>query len=177
MRTNLTPAARGITVAVMALLPMLAAAQDPLTTRCESAPILTQFTVFSETGRMPPDLVRFLADAALQKVEPYKAFDNVYYVGICWVSAWLITSPRGHVLIDSLYEPYTDQLLDNIRRLGHDPKDIKLVVHDAWPPRSCRRCRPIEAVAPARHALRDVGRRLARGRRGGLAVHWKAPGR
>ena len=57
-------------------------------------PVRDVYTVFSESGRMPPDLSRFLADAALQKVEPYKAFDNVYYVGICWVSSWLITSPR-----------------------------------------------------------------------------------
>lgn len=120
--------ARATAAAVVALLPLLAAAQDPLTTRCESAPIGALFTVFGETGRMPPDLRRFLDDAALQKIEPYKAFDNVSYVGICWVSAWLITSPRGHVLIDSLYHPYTDILLDNIRRLGHDPKDIRLVV-------------------------------------------------
>jgi hypothetical protein len=67
-------------------------------------------------------------DAALNKIEPYKAFDNVYYVGICWVSAWLITSPNGHVLIDTLYGPYTSQMLGNIRALGFDPKDIKLVV-------------------------------------------------
>jgi metallo-beta-lactamase class B len=111
-----------------AMLPVPAAAQEPLTTRCESGPIGALFAVFGDTGRMPPDLGRFLADAALQKVEPYKAFDNVFYVGICWVSAWLITSPRGHVLIDTLYGPYTEVLLDNIRRLGHDPKDIKLVV-------------------------------------------------
>lgn len=128
MRPRFLQAARGTAAATIALLPVLGVAQDPLTTRCESAPIVALFTVFGETGRMPPDLGRFLADAALQKVEPYKAFDNVYYVGICWVSAWLITSPRGHVLIDSLYDPYTNQLLDNIRRLGHDPKDIKLVV-------------------------------------------------
>lgn len=76
---------------------------------------------------MPPDLGRFIADATLQKIEPYKAFDNVYYVGICWVSAWLLTSPHGHVLIDTLYGPYSDTLLDNIRALGFDPKDIKLV--------------------------------------------------
>src|SRR5262249_27156572 len=37
--------------------------------------------------------------------------------------------PRmGHVLIDTLYGPYSDKLLDNIRALGFDPKDIKLVV-------------------------------------------------
>lgn len=105
-----------------------AVAQDPLTTRCESAPIAALFKVFGETGRMPPDLGRFLQSAALQKIEPYKAFDNVYYVGICWVSAWLITSPKGHVLIDTLYGPYTLQMLENIRRLGFDPKDIRQVV-------------------------------------------------
>jgi metallo-beta-lactamase class B len=104
------------------------AAQEPLTTRCESAPIAGLFKVFGDTGRMPPDLGRFLRDAALQKVEPYKAFDNVHYVGICWVSAWLITSPTGHVLIDTLYGPYTEPMLDNIRKLGFDPKDIKQVV-------------------------------------------------
>jgi metallo-beta-lactamase class B len=105
-----------------------AAAQQPLTTHCESAPIAALFTVFGETDRMPPDLGRFLQDAALQRIEPYKAFDNVHYVGICWVSAWLITSPSGHVLIDTLYGPYTETMLENIRRLGFDPKDIRQVL-------------------------------------------------
>lgn len=113
----------------LALLAVEASAQEqPLTTKCESAPLMAVFQVFSETGRMPPNFVKFIEDAALQRIEPYKAFDNVYYVGICWVSAWLITSPNGHVLIDTLYGPYTSQMLSNIRALGFDPKDIKLVV-------------------------------------------------
>jgi len=89
---------------------------------------MAAFAGFFETGRMPQNLSRFLGDVALNKIEPYKAFDNVYYVGICWVSAWLLTSPQGHVLIDTLYGPYTDQLLATIRALDFDPKDIKLVV-------------------------------------------------
>ena len=116
-------------IAALALLSAQVSAQEqPLTTKCESAPLMAAFTVFSETGRMPPNMVKFIGDAALNKIEPYKAFDNVYYVGICWVSAWLISSPTGHVLIDTLYGPYTSQLLGNIRTLGFDPKDIKLVV-------------------------------------------------
>ena len=99
----------------------------PLTTKCESAPLMAAFVMFGETGRMPPDLVRFLSDATLQRIESYKVFENIYYVGICWVSAWLITSPNGHILIDSLYGQYTDQLLANVRAVGFDPKDIKLV--------------------------------------------------
>ena len=116
-------------VAAISLLSVQASAQEqPVTTKCESAPLIAAFTVFSETGRMPPNMVKFIGDAALNKIEPYKAFDNVYYVGICWVSAWLITSPSGHVLIDTLYGPYTSQLLENIRTVGFDPNDIKLVV-------------------------------------------------
>ncbi|MCW5660265.1 MAG: MBL fold metallo-hydrolase [Burkholderiaceae bacterium] len=118
----------GLITAALMLVAGSVAAQEPLTTRCESAPIAGLFKVFGDTGRMPPDLGRFLQSAALQKVEPYKAFDNVHYVGICWVSAWLITSPTGHVLIDTLYGPYTEPMLDNIRKLGFDPKDIKQVV-------------------------------------------------
>lgn len=121
-------AARSLVSLGLAATAISAAAQNPLTTRCESAPIAAMFTVFGDTGRMPPDLGRFLQDAALQQIAPYKVFDNVYYVGICWVSAWLITSPKGHVLIDTLYGPYTDKLLDNVRAMGFDPADIKQVV-------------------------------------------------
>lgn len=116
-------------VAALALLSVQASAQEyPLTTKCESAPLMAVFNELSETGRMPQRMVRFMGDVAHNKVEPFKAFDNVYYVGICWVSAWLITSPKGHVLIDTLYEPFTGQMLGHIRALGFDPKDIKLVV-------------------------------------------------
>lgn len=120
---------REIALAVAgALCAGAASAQESLTSRCESAPIAALFKVFGDTGRMPPDLGRFLQTASLQKIEPYKAFDNVHYVGICWVSAWLITSPKGHVLVDALYGPYTEPMLDNIRKLGFDPQDIRQVV-------------------------------------------------
>ena len=133
MQTRLDQPPRSIAARMLLALGLSASAffanaQQPLTTNCESAPIAAQFAAFGDTGRMPPELGRFLQDEGLQRMEPYKAFDNVYYVGICWVSAWLITSPKGHVLIDTLYGRYTAPMLDNIRRLGFDPKDIKQVL-------------------------------------------------
>ena len=113
---------------LLALPPIPAAAQTPIPQRCESDAINALAAPFLAGGRMSPELAKFLGDADLQKMDPYMAFDNVAYVGVCWVSAWLLTSPRGHVLIDSLYASYTDELLDKIRRLGYDLKDIKLVV-------------------------------------------------
>lgn len=64
----------------------------------------------------------------LQKVPPFKAFDNLYYVGVGWVSSWLVTTNQGLILIDTLEERYVDHLLDGITKLGFDPRDIKYVL-------------------------------------------------
>ena len=47
------------------------------------------------------------------------------------MSTWLIPTTHGLIMIDSSQEPYVDHVLDNIRNLGFDPKDIKyiLIVH------------------------------------------------
>lgn len=102
-------------------------ATSPLT-GCPSATIDQLFNDFGRTGKMPPELKRWMNDAKAQTIEPYQAFDNVYYVGICWVSAWLIKTSDGPVLIDTLYEPYTDQLIENIKKVGVNPADIKMVL-------------------------------------------------
>lgn len=102
-------------------------ATHPLT-GCPSATIDQLFNDFGRTGKMPPSLGRWLNDPKWQIIEPYQAFDNVYNVGICWVSAWLIKTSDGPVLIDTLYEPYTDQLVENIKKIGVNPADIKMVL-------------------------------------------------
>jgi glyoxylase-like metal-dependent hydrolase (beta-lactamase superfamily II) len=67
-------------------------------------------------------------NAALQQVPPFRAFDNVSYVGVGWVGAWLVSTNQGLILLDAVEERYVDHLLNGVRRLGFDPKDIKYVV-------------------------------------------------
>lgn len=69
-----------------------------------------------------------LDDPVKQKVEPFQVFDNLYYVGAKWVSAWLLETNEGLILFDSLYGELTDQLIDNIRELGFDPDDVSYVI-------------------------------------------------
>lgn len=95
---------------------------------CPSATIDGLFNDFGRTGKMPPELGRWLNDVQAQTIEPYQAFDNVYNVGICWVSAWLVKTSDGPVLIDTLYGTYTDQLIENIKKLGVNPADLKMVL-------------------------------------------------
>ena len=63
-----------------------------------------------------------------QKVAPIKIFDNLVYVGPGYVSAWLVPTSDGLILIDTAEEPYVDHVIGNIRKAGFDPRDIKYIV-------------------------------------------------
>ncbi|MCB1357967.1 MAG: MBL fold metallo-hydrolase [Maritimibacter sp.] len=104
-----------------------AAAQD-LFDGCPSGPILERFVEFGKTGQMPPDLGKWLNTPSAQYVEPWKPFDNVDFVGICWVSSWMVHTDDGVVLIDTLYGPFKETLAENIKAAGVDYADIKFVL-------------------------------------------------
>jgi len=63
-----------------------------------------------------------------QKVEAIKMADNLFYVGPGYVSVYLITTPKGHILIDGSEGPYVDHVLENIRKVGFDPADIEYII-------------------------------------------------
>ena len=81
---------------------------------------------------MPPAVEAMWAsweDRKSQYVVPFQIFDNVYYVGIDWVAAYLIDTGDGLILIDSLYGNWLPVLLNNIRQLGFDPADVKYLIN------------------------------------------------
>ena len=63
-----------------------------------------------------------------QKVAPIKVFDNLFYVGPGFVSVWLLQTSDGLILIDSAQDPYEDHVLNGIRKMGFDPKNIKYII-------------------------------------------------
>ena len=119
--------ARGLGVTLAMGLGMPASAQS-LFDGCPSDQIMAKFAEFGRTGQMPPDLGRWLSTPDAQYVEPWSPFDNVDFVGVCWVSAWLVHTDDGTVLIDTLYGPFTPLLLENIAKTGTDLGDIKYVL-------------------------------------------------
>ena len=62
-------------------------------------------------------------------VRPFKICDHVFYVGNHWVSAYLVDTGNGLVLIDSLYGKWLPGLIRKIEALGFDPQNIKYVVN------------------------------------------------
>jgi len=68
-------------------------------------------------------------DVALQtSIEPFKIFDNFYYVGLEWVASYLLVTDDGLILIDTLHDPYVEVGVEYIRQLGFDPADIRYVL-------------------------------------------------
>lgn len=63
-----------------------------------------------------------------QQVAGFRIFDNLYYVGLKRVSAYLVATSAGLVLIDTGFPETTDFVLDNIRAAGFDPANIKYIL-------------------------------------------------
>jgi metallo-beta-lactamase class B len=64
-----------------------------------------------------------------QPVKPFRVIGNIYYVGALEVSSFLITTPGGHILLDSgLYET-VPQIKQNIANLGFRLEDVKIIIN------------------------------------------------
>jgi metallo-beta-lactamase class B len=78
--------------------------------------------------------------AALQTPEwtepfpPFKIAGNLYYVGSRGLANYLITTPQGHILINSDLEANVPLIRDSIEKLGFKLSDVKilLISHAHW---------------------------------------------
>jgi metallo-beta-lactamase class B len=59
----------------------------------------------------------------------FRIYGNTYYVGTHGLSSVLITSETGHVLIDGALPESVPHIVANIRSLGFNVEDIKLIVN------------------------------------------------
>ena len=62
-------------------------------------------------------------------VAPFRIIDNIYYVGSSDLTSYLITTPKGHILLDSGAPETVPQILQNIARLGFRPQDVEILIN------------------------------------------------
>lgn len=87
-------------------------------------------TAQQPNGAAPPDSLPCSRCAEWNVPQkPFRVFGNTYYVGTHGLSAILVTSPRGHVLIDGALPQSAPQVLANVRALGFRVRDIRLIVN------------------------------------------------
>ena len=64
-----------------------------------------------------------------EPAEPFRIAGNFYYVGANDASAFLITGPEGHVVLDGGYPTTAPMIMASIAKLGFDIKDVKVLLN------------------------------------------------
>jgi metallo-beta-lactamase class B len=79
-------------------------------------------------------LAAMAQDSASAPVPPVKIGENVYYVGSSDYASYLIVTRDGMIVIDGGDAPTGTQVLANIRTLGFDPRQVKILLntHGHW---------------------------------------------
>ena len=67
-------------------------------------------------------------------VKPFNIYGNTWYVGVAGLSAVLVTSEGGHILLDGALPQSAPLIAANIEALGFSMKDVKLILnsHAHW---------------------------------------------
>jgi metallo-beta-lactamase class B len=63
-----------------------------------------------------------------QPFKPYRIIGNIYYVGTNDLACYLITTPSGHILLDTALDESGPILKANIAELGFKLTDIKIIL-------------------------------------------------
>jgi metallo-beta-lactamase class B len=65
------------------------------------------------------------ADRAIWYAEPYKVFDNLYWLGTKIHSSWALTDKQGIIIIDTLFNyAAAPEIVDGMKKMHLDPKNI-----------------------------------------------------
>jgi len=61
-------------------------------------------------------------------VEPFRIAGNVHFVGAEGISSFLVTTPGGHILIDTGFEETVPIVEAGVRKLGFRMEDIRIIL-------------------------------------------------
>jgi metallo-beta-lactamase class B len=64
-----------------------------------------------------------------QPVKPFRLIGNIYYVGANEVTSYLITTPEGHILLDSGFAETVPIIQENLNQLGFKLEDVKILIN------------------------------------------------
>jgi metallo-beta-lactamase class B len=59
---------------------------------------------------------------------PHRIADNLYYVGSAGLSSYLITSPKGHILINPSFDRTVPLIRASVEKLGFKFTDVKIIL-------------------------------------------------
>src|SRR5690349_4043696 len=86
------------------------------------------FAMLMASSAPARELPKFYADMN-RPVAPFRISDDIYYVGASDVTSFLIVTDAGLIVTDGGFAETAPQILANIKTLGFDPKNVKILLN------------------------------------------------
>ncbi len=80
-------------------------------------------TLCSFAGNISPEM-----EARNRPNPPFRLMGNIYYVGASDLTSYLITTPKGHILLDAGLTETAPLIQNNLAQLGFRLEDVKLIL-------------------------------------------------
>src|SRR6266403_3525710 len=90
--------------------------------------LMSSALLCAQTSPLSPEQRATFHGEMSQPVEPYRIVGNIYYVGARNIASYLITTPEGHIMIDTGTKEMHDVVRANVAKLGFKLQEIKILL-------------------------------------------------
>ena len=90
--------------------------------------IMSPVVLWAQISPLSPEQRATFHGRMSEAVEPFHIVGNIYYVGARNIASYLITTPEGHIMIDTGTKEMHDVIRANVAKLGFKLKDIKILL-------------------------------------------------
>src|SRR5437660_11358901 len=87
--------------------------------------ILSSALLSAQSSPLSPEQRATFHGRMSEAVERFHIVGNIYYVGATNIASYLITTPEGHVMIDTGTKEMHDVIRANVAKVGFKLKNIK----------------------------------------------------
>ena len=90
--------------------------------------IMSSALLPAQTSPLSPEARARFHGQMSEAVEPFRIVGNIYYVGARNIASYLITTPQGHIMIDTGTKEMHQVIRANVEKLGFKLQDVKILL-------------------------------------------------
>ncbi|PYS44525.1 MAG: subclass B3 metallo-beta-lactamase, partial [Acidobacteria bacterium] len=90
--------------------------------------IMSSAVLWAQTSPLSPEQRATFHGRMSEAVEPFHIVGNIYYAGARNIASYLITTPEGHIMIDTGTKEMHEVIRANVVKLGFKLQDIKILL-------------------------------------------------
>src|SRR5437870_10648602 len=90
--------------------------------------VMSSVILSAQTSPLSPESRAQFHGQMSEPVEPFRIIGNIYYVGARNIASYLITTPQGHIMIDTGTREMHSVIRANLDKLGFKLQDIKILL-------------------------------------------------